>query len=556
MFVGEIEENINETLENEYPEILKAIQDESYEIDYPEYLIFHKIEYMGKTAGFITFIPLDFRRCEFMINEFYIMPEYRHYDLFKSELFNLIINPNFNFYFRKPSIATVESLIDSGFAFKLNEKIAWSYFLFAVETGDMYTSKRIKRHIRKLNINSDHYACFSPYYDLDVGGVIFKNDVVYEPFKDDLLLVSKPRSADFNKKKLDKIRPKYLTALAKDIYFNKSQAEKLNVTVQEELSNMDFVDRIIGSENELTDSILEKLSNNDIAIEEGFKYRNEIIKAIGEGEIKPRGILKRFDYIMSSKSENPTSELSLKCPHCGEYVEYFLDTCISCGHDLESDNLFCHVRDSIEESEGLSFLNSGGDKIPVNSDIYSKLLERIDEKEYDYEEVFKAQRDYVTFCQLSDLEGRIDYFALGMDSSNFIREGSSLTYAIRDGLVRQASEEEYRGYLNKFDVDAIKDELFENGIDIKSDDKKELVDIFFEDENYYRLVNGRFILTKKGEEFINSEIMQEYAMRISSSYVFYEFKKLYEENKTKLSLDEIFEKFLDETDQIKYSLFG
>ena len=127
---------------------------------------------MGKTAGFIMFIPLDFRRCEFMINEFYIMPEYRQYGLFKSEMFNLIINPNFNFYFRKPSIATVESLIDSGFAFKLNEKIAWSYFPFAVETGDMYTSKKIRRHIKKLNINSDHYACFSPYYDLDMGGAL------------------------------------------------------------------------------------------------------------------------------------------------------------------------------------------------------------------------------------------------------------------------------------------------------------------------------------------------------------------------------------------------
>ena len=48
MFVEEVEKNINETLEKEYPEILKAIQDESYEIDYPEYLIFHKIEYGGK----------------------------------------------------------------------------------------------------------------------------------------------------------------------------------------------------------------------------------------------------------------------------------------------------------------------------------------------------------------------------------------------------------------------------------------------------------------------------------------------------------------------------
>ena len=80
-----IDNNGNFTLErylyDNYHEISKSVYKENYVLDYADFGLFFEIEYEDNVVGFITLENDDLNN-RFIINESYIVPEWRGNNLF------------------------------------------------------------------------------------------------------------------------------------------------------------------------------------------------------------------------------------------------------------------------------------------------------------------------------------------------------------------------------------------------------------------------------------------------------------------------------------------
>lgn len=108
--------NLNEILDKYFPDILKAIETESYEIEYPNHFLFRKITFEDAVVGFMTFELLQYYGTEIALNECYILPEYRGNNLLARELINLIETPNISLHIRRPSKSIMKSLLNNDLA--------------------------------------------------------------------------------------------------------------------------------------------------------------------------------------------------------------------------------------------------------------------------------------------------------------------------------------------------------------------------------------------------------------------------------------------------------
>ena len=69
-------------LNNDYPEISKAIKKEGYNLDFLEYDFFHEIHFENHIVGFITLKKFSLVDNQFSIMDAYIIPEYRDISAF------------------------------------------------------------------------------------------------------------------------------------------------------------------------------------------------------------------------------------------------------------------------------------------------------------------------------------------------------------------------------------------------------------------------------------------------------------------------------------------
>ena len=138
-------------LNQEYPEIYKSINDEGYIIEYPTFQSLKEIHFEDKVVGFITFNTFHIIPTDLVINECYIIPEYRGNNLLYNELFRFITTPNANFYLRNPNKALIKVLLKTGMAGKISDNLVVSYIKFVVMIDTVYKNPKIKQFYKRTD---------------------------------------------------------------------------------------------------------------------------------------------------------------------------------------------------------------------------------------------------------------------------------------------------------------------------------------------------------------------------------------------------------------------
>ena len=533
--------NLNEILDKYFPDILKAIETESYEIEYPNHFLFRKITFEDAVVGFMTFELLQYYGTEIALNECYILPEYRGNNLLARELINLIETPNISLHIRRPSKSIMKSLLNNDLAISTEKGTVISFIPLIVEKEDIYKNKRIRKHVKSIPINNQ-LIYFSLAYDFEIGSVVFKHAQYYYPFGGDEILISKPRKIDANKK-IEKISPNYLKNLSDDIYSNRILISQLKDSVYSRIRKDLSVENLIGLENNLNHDFTDALYKNNLTVDEGLKIRENIIMSLDNNEIRHKGIKNRINYLMGVNVKKQADSMDLKCPYCENRVQFYFKTCSICGHDLTVENTFNTVKNIIHEySRDINYIAAREDNIVDGSNMYQKLIDWACENDYDLDEVYEAQCEYSCFEILQNL-GTPGNFSIGVgwDTWNKIREGSALIYAINHEYIENLTEERYKYELeNTYSISNIQRELYDYGIDYQSNDRDELISQIFEDEYFNRFLDEHFVLTQKGETFLKNELLEYFYKYLSEDNHYYcEFKKLYLENKDDLTLDEM-----------------
>ena len=527
-------------LEENYPDILQSMHDEGYEIECPKYLIFRQLVFEDKVVGFAAFELLHFYSDDIAMNECYVLPEYRGKGLLGRELTELIETPNISLFIRRPSKSIVKILLNNDLAVLSENDVAISFIPFMVGGGDVYKSKKIRKHVKSVPIDS-RAMYFSLAYDLKTGGVIFKKAPYYYPFEDDEVVISKPRRID-SSSYADKIRPQYLRDLANSVYSNRHLIGELKDDVYSRIRDDLSVGNLMGNECLLNQEFADLLDANGLTVADGFKIREEIINALDSGEIRHKGIKARLNYLMGDYRCDGFDSIDLKCPHCENRVAFYLKTCNVCGHDLTCENTFLSVKNQIlEYSHDISIINARGDFIIDGCNMYNQLVRWALERGYDLDEVYEAQSEYACFEILQDLGEPENYaISLGLDSLNKIREGSGMVYAINHDYIENLTAERFRHDLeNKYSISDLKSELYSHDIAFDGDEREYLIEQIFNDDYFERFLDEHFVLTRKGEEFIENPVLNYFQYNLSDDYYYFDFKRVYLEHKDNLTLDEI-----------------
>lgn len=534
------ENDLHDVLKDNYPIILQAMENENYTIDYPKHLLFKELLFEGNPVGFVTLELLQYYSNDIALNECYIMPEYRGKGLLAKEIIELLETPNIRLFIRRPSKSIVKILLDNGLAVLALNNLAISFIPFMVESKDVFKGKKIRKHVKSISLDNQ-LMYFSLAYDLKAGSVIFKNTLLYFPFENDKVLISKPRPIDGNKG-AEKISPQYLKDLAKSIYLNKNLIADLKNDVYSRIRTDLSVENLIGDDNQLNLEFISLLDENNLSVEDGFKIRQDIINSLADGEIRHKGIKIRANYLMTDNAYEHSDNMDLKCPHCENRIAFYLKTCNVCGHDLTGENTFNSLRNTVlEDCESLSRSSYYGKVILDGCNLHNHLIEWALERGYDLEEVYDAQSEYSCFSLLQDLGKPGNYyFGIGFDSINRIREGSGMAYAINHDYVENLTAERYRDDLeNKYSLAKLESELYDYGVPYDGEGREYFIEQIFNDNDFRRFLDMHFVLSEKGMQFKNDPLLKYFHENLTDVCYYYDFKRLYLERKDDLTLDEI-----------------
>ena len=114
---------LGEKLKKEYPYINDSMEVEGYTIRFNEFSIFHEILSEGKVVGFMT--CSHSLGSNLSVNEAFILPEFRHNNLFLEEITGLLMS-GANLSFNEPTRNLIELLIHVNLAVKLNDNLVAS----------------------------------------------------------------------------------------------------------------------------------------------------------------------------------------------------------------------------------------------------------------------------------------------------------------------------------------------------------------------------------------------------------------------------------------------
>ena len=548
--------NLCKTLENKYPEILKSMKKEKYELEYPTYEYLHEIKSGDKVVGIIALQKLKEITLRYAISEFYIIPKYRTKEIIHESIVEQIITRDLELYIRKPSKNLIKILTDLNIATFTTNSIVVSSIPLICDITEIYSNGKLKKYYNTMKNKYEEYIHVSYYYDYALGCVLISNEAYFTPEYKQHIMITKPRKNDLttkNRIKLKRLTPYNLHKLSTDMFATEQSGIMAKNHLDNMLTKFLTVDNLIGTSKKLDESIKSDLAKQNIPIEDGFRFRQEIIDALEKNEIDKKHILIRFHYLIGDLPEMDFERaLTLPCPHCNNETEYFMKNCIYCGHNLNDNKLFKSVEEvanRILDDYDLKILKD--DELQVNALFTKKLIKRIEEKEYNTEDVHKAQSLYIIYLLMKSLKESL-HLIQGVDLAFKVKEGSGLIYGVNHGYVKVLTKDKYHQIVETYwDNSKIKNELDMFGIECESNNREELLEKLFDEDYIDYIVDSRFYPTKKGLKLLECELLNYYEDNIPKDYLFYEFKEFWDENIDKFTRDKLKEKFIKEHDPIE-----
>lgn len=344
-------------LNNDYPEISKAIKKEGYNLDFLEYDFFHEIHFENHIVGFITLKKFPLVDNQFSIMDAYIIPEYRGNNLLFETLSFLLTFDNFEFYPRKPTKAFIKVLLKNDFAFELASNFVVSYFKFIVDVNsEIYKNPKIKRFYKKPDILFPYKANL---FDMDLCSVMFRDPVLELVKYGDFFALTEPRKFDFKRykcrKKLKRVSEKYIDEKFSIWENNGDEIDNFIQRKNDEIAEQFLVENMIGNEYELRDDFIQQLEKFNLSIDDGFKIRKHIVNKLESGELNEKSHYQRLLYLLShfeviDKEIKEFDESVEECPFCGNYILDFVRSCRVCGLHIREIDFEQHAVNKLNES--------------------------------------------------------------------------------------------------------------------------------------------------------------------------------------------------------------
>ena len=513
-------ETATEILKNHYMELLKDLNNDGYIIQYEDYDAFCEIEYDNKIVGFYT---LEQHEDVSILNEIYIMSDFRGRNIAFNHILNFFSIPNTIFLIRNPNHNMIQTLLKHDLAMDIGNNIIFSALHFIASSDEIYKNSKIKRAYR----NPTEKVLFSfSYYDNDLKSNITYNAGDLVKRKATLIVIT-PRKNDIKqyglRKKLKKITLKSLDDKMLTIYNAMENIDEFIDKTYDHLLSLNSVDKIINEDT------IENLSkNNDIDKNDLNRIRDSIKKSIDDGEINEIYAKTRLAYLLENPdkiSKEPNIKLLPdKCPFCENEILDFYSECPVCAFSIEK-----------EISPDILLIDG-------NNKLYREVVEKANENKWDLDEIFDLQCMCGTFefIMMSEMER---FFEIeNVDKSNKVKIGSVAKYGLENGYLKECSYEDYIDLVeNKFSKQDLINEVEHYGLSKKLTKRgliKEIKDNVTSDD-----FSIRYIETEKGRDlFENSEILRFY-MNHLRTFLFCEFKKFYDGQDC--SLKEAGDKFVE-----------
>jgi len=540
---------LSTTLKQEYPYIIQSMKYEKYKIEYEEYEILHELIYDDKVVGIMSLTNINSITRTICINEVYILPEYRHKAIFYETIMNLLCQPNMNITIKNPNKKIINLLLKYKLAKKLDNNIVLSFIDFYVEDTKIYTNKHIISKYENNYIKNEEVA--TDFYDLNINSCVFMevNDLSDNTLNEAYII--KARLTDTKDEKyynlLKNVDTIYITNLKERIFSIGKEEIKFIQNVQKRINEYININDILGTKNELSPLFKEKLKEYKLTEKEGQIIRSKVLRALKKEEIIPRSMIIRTLYLMENYRKDYSYNNNIfadnlieeNCPYCNEINLKTQEVCDKCGYNLSknhksSDNLLEELTDKIISAKLPSELILKEKKNLNQNKINNILKQKLNYLEYDEEEVYQIQSIIATYQFLKDIREIIYFDVYNYDLLNYIQEGSAYHFAKINELCEKLKN--YQHYLkmmeNCYSEKNLKKILKEHNY-TTSGNKEDLILRIEKNINPKDIFGNKYILTKKGHEFIKDKDFIENYLENLSEFTFYEYLLFYEKNKEK-----------------------
>ena len=337
--------DVVEILQEDYPYILKSIQNEGFILKYDQCNLFKELLFENDVVGFCSY---DFSR-EFMtmaMNNIYVLPKYRGNSFLLNELTSTMVEQN------KPSIMEptrliVELLIEYGFASKITDNIVASAIEFVVPSDHVlsngeYGPEELSTHFYDLDI------CASIHI-LDIG----KSHVAYSaPLNYDIMYYD---CLDYR----NNISDEYFKKISRTFKDRDIEIMELILDLEDNLPIKSYtLDEIIGPEDEFSFYIQSLIDDAHVTQQKALEIKNQIKEEYEAGMILNESLLIRLAYLFDENQDENVTLHDDVCPYCSMPIDSHDRFCHFCGINLDYDpgemensliNSISHEKSDFEE---------------------------------------------------------------------------------------------------------------------------------------------------------------------------------------------------------------